>query len=344
MENNKKKKITIISTIVLLVVIIAGAVIYMAAWKNKKEEITVSDPANIIDRVRALQLTGGRLEVSEGEINGTLKTLISKPVEKGGVTVNGAYADIKNDSMTIYAPVRYKGMDLLPNITGKLRYENDKLIFDIASLKVGKLSLPKSILMEQLRNFSNEDINITGNSIEISKYLLPFNAKNIYIENDKLIAEVDKLNILKETSSGVNDAGKTTAPGQSTTQNAGTKNTSNSSSSTPKQTAGTDKKTDTSVPQSAKEMQTNTLKKVSSQLSGVIADVSTPKEKQMMKKIQNVVSEVSKNPSYPYQTQANEVKAWYSTLDPEAKERVKKAILNNVNPMEILKLVNIFGV
>lgn len=347
MENRNRKKLRVLLAVVVLAAFGIGAAVYLALWKNGAVTGEKSDPAALINRLRILQTTGGKLELSGEEINGVLKTLLNKPVEKGGAVISGAYADIKNGSITVYAPVKYKNMNLLPNIKGKIRFENEKVIFDIASVRVGKLSIPKSILLEQLRGFSNGDINVAGNSIEISKFLLPFNAKNIYLEDDKLVAEVDKLNILKEISAEKSDSNKNTNAGQSSknSSNTNSSNTAQNNSSQVQSGSGTGRNTEqTPVSESAKAAQADTLKKVSSQLNGVISSVSTTKEKQMIKKIQTVVNEVTKDPGYPYQKDANEVKVWYSTLQPEAKASVKDAILKNVSPMEILKLINIFGV
>lgn len=66
--------------------------------------------------------------------------------------------------------------------------------------------------------------------------------------------------------------------------------------------------------------------------------------KQIIKKIQTVIQEVAANPNYSYQSQANEVKAWYGSLQTDERNRITDAILNNVNLMDILKLINVFGV
>lgn len=332
-RKNKSKAIIIILAVIVLVI---GSAIYLALW-NKTPDVAEDKSFNLIDKLRTLQVNGGTLELTEDEVNSTLRTLVKKPIEKGGVIINGAFVNIGAKAMTLFAPIKYKGLNLLPNITGSIAYENDRLIYEITSVKIGKLGIPKSILLNKLKGYSNDDVVIDGSKIEISKFLLPFNAKNIYLSDNKIFADIAKLTQVITGSSGGNS--NTTKQGG---QSSGT--SSNKAANNANKTNSNASSNQTPYPVYPTASQVASLNKVSTQLNGVIADVKTDKEKQMIKKIQTVVKEVAENPNYSYQSQANEVKAWYSTLQPSEKSRLQDAVISNVNVTDILKLINIFGI
>lgn len=191
MENPKKRKLKIIMIICIVLAAVIGTTAYLV-FSNKTPDIAESESFDLSKRITDVKDNGGTLELSEGEVNTTIKTLIDKPIEKNGMIIKGAYVNIEDGEITLYAPINYKGMNILPNVTGNISFENDKLIYKIDSIKVGKLSMPKDVLINDLKNFSNEDVVIEGDRIEISRSLIPFNAENIYLSGDKVIADLNK--------------------------------------------------------------------------------------------------------------------------------------------------------
>lgn len=348
MEKKKKRKFKILVSILIIIILLVCTSAYLVFWDGTPD-IAENQSINLVEELRAKQVSGGTLEVTEGDLNSTFKNLFDKPVSKGGVTINGAYVRIGNNKLTLFAQIKYKNMSIVPNITGSIDYENDRLVFKISSVKLGKLSIPKSVLINRLKVYSSIDINIDENRIEISKFLLPFNTNDIYLSDGKIIAQIAKSPLLQVNAAAGNNSNNQNITVKKGEQNSVYKaeagyqkvNTSSGNNQSNK-----DSMANAQTPSTVKlpPAQLASLNRVSGQLNNVISDVHTDTEKQMMKKIQNVVRAVSADPNYAYQGQANEVKAWYISLKPEEKVRVKDAILNNVNVIEILKLVNIFGV
>lgn len=339
----KRKTVLIVLAVILVVF---GLTAVLAFWRSSPGTAENST-GSLIEEIRLLETSGGTLEISAGDINSTFKSILNNPIEKKGIIINGVYVDINGEKITLYVPIKYLGMNLVPNITGSIDYENDKLIYNIDSVRIGKLGLPKGILLNKLKNYSNDDITFSDNKIEISKYLLPFNAEDIYTADNKIIAVINKLVLSQENIDNSHAEGnnnRNSAVNTSGAANPGSAGNNSGNNSGNSNVQNTNPPEQNSNPPKLPESQVTALLNVSKQMNGVISSVKTSEEKQMMQKIQSVVSAVAANPNYPYKSEANSVKAWYGKLDSEAKRRVKKAILNNVNPIEILKLMNIFGV
>ncbi len=338
-RKNKKRELYIFISIIVLLSIILGTCTYLAFGDEiPKNMVSASSPSKVIDKIRETQVKGGKLEISPEELNGTISDILKKPITKKGVTIKGAYFDIKDNSMLIYIPIKYKNLNLLPNIKGNIEYKNDKLIFRISSIKLGKLKLPKGLLMSKLKKYSNEDVFIADDRIEVSKYILPFHAENIYIKDGKIDADIQALSAVVNTSVPAVDIKNGQNNNQSSIQN--NKQTSSASNSTAKNSNTVPVISQTGV----KSNYSKTLKEISGQLNGVMSSVNTKKEKQIISTIQSVVNKVSNNPNYPYQAEANWVKSTYKKLPTDGRSRVKSAILNNVDITKVLRLINIFGV
>lgn len=316
---------------------------YLAFWQGDYIEKSISSSKVLIEKMTAAQLEGEKLKITEQELNDTLQAIALSPIKSGSITVKGVYADISNKDITIYAPMNYKNIELLPNITGNLSYNNERLLFKIEAVKLGKLSIPKGLFINYIKNYSSEDINISNSGIEINSSLLPFKANDIYIEDEKLVVEVEKSRLSQlaedtEETGNDNEESKPNEEKEPADNNIYDKAQDNNF----KNNSKTD--TETSDKSNLKTSQKGSLQRVSSQLDDVVADMKTTKDKEMVRKIQSVIKKVAVNPDYSYTKELKEVKAWYNNLDSDEKNYVKNAVISNMDIIEILKLINIFGV
>lgn len=335
-----KRKLYIFLSCISILLITLGTCTYLAFGSSVPTHNNSTSPSAFLESIRKTQIKGGKLEITADEINGIISDIFKKPVTKKGITINGAYLDIKGSDIALYIPIKYKSFNLVPSIKGNMENKNDKLIYNITSVKLGKLCLPKSLVMDKLKKYSNEDVLIAKDRIEINKYILPFDVKNIYVKDGKITADIRGINTAESQPSNTTDSNASTKGNQNNISVSQTNPTSSKQqTNTIKDTSSTASSSTTSKSSNAK-----VLKEISGQLNGVLSSVQTSKEKQIILTIQSVINKVAGNPNYPYQAEVNWVKANYKKLPPSEQARVKSAIISNVDITKVLRLVYIFGV
>jgi hypothetical protein len=333
-----KRKLWILLFCIGILLITLGTCSYLAFGSKVPAGNMAASSSAILDSVRKIQAKGGKLEVTAEEINGVISDILKKPMIKKDITIKGVYLDIKNNDMVVYVSMKYKSFNLLPNIKGSIEYKNDKMIFRISAVRLGNLRLPCTLVMDRLKKYSNEDVSIEKDRIEVNKYVLPFNTKNIYIKDGKIVADIQRLNT------------DVLIPVQGKIQKSNTNNLSDlpDSKKTVKTSTSPIKNKNTAVLVSSltgsKSPNTKILKDISGQLNGALNSVQSSKEREIISTIQSVMNKVSSNPNYPYQAEANWVKSNYKKLPRDGQARIKGAILSNVDITKVFRLVNIFGI
>lgn len=86
------------------------------------------------------------------------------------------------------------------------------------------------------------------------------------------------------------------------------------------------------------------LSKVYSQLSGAAGSLPTAQERAVIERMLSTIGMMQSNPSYNYGGDEGAVKAIYSKLTPEQRNRVKSAIYSSVDSKTIVELRNAFGI
>lgn len=307
MTGVKKKLVYSAVIAVLLLGSVSAYLAYLILWNADFYAFKLHPASYVVDRVRATEKLGGTLEFGEADINGVLELYLKKiPLHKD-LTVTGMYARMSESKISFYMPVKYKGWGLLLYSEGQLLAEKDTLVYVPAKFKLGKLTLPVDFVLKRLSAYSNEDFVVKHyKSIHISKDVLPFNVNSLSIDRGKIVATIQKAQTEQP------------APGQSPTP-------------------------ENSNPTGGQANQEGLLQRASRQLGGVLADVKTSKEKEIIRKIQSVVGKMIQDPSYPYQAEADTVKAQYSSLSQEEKSDIKDAILNNMDTGTLKEIKAKFG-
>lgn len=332
-----RRKLWICLSCISILLITLGTCSYLAFGSKVPAGNISAYSSAILDNVRKIQSKGGKLEVTAGEINGVISDILKKPIIKKDITIKGVYLDIKSNDMVIYVSMKYKSFSLLPNIKGNIEYKNDKMIFRVSTVRLGRLRLPGTFIMDKLKKYSNEDISIEKDRIEVNKYVLPFNTKNIYIKDGKIVADIQCVNT------------DVLIPVQGKSKNNNTNNLLDLPDSKKVVKTSTsvivNKNTAVLVSSLAGSKSSNgkILKEISGQLNGALNSVQSSKEREIISTIQSVMNKVSNNPDYPYQAEANWVKSNYKKLPRDGQIRVKSAILSNVDITKVFRLINIFG-
>lgn len=305
----KVKRKILVSSLLAVSIIALGYLAYAALWGGDYLVFKVNSSTYVVDKVRAAEKQGGTLELGEADINGLLELYTKKGLGTDGVSIKGAYTHIAGGQMALYLPVTFHGLDFLLYAQGTVVYENEYITFVPAAFKVGKLELPKNYVMQELGRYLKGNITATPQGIAVSKKALPYDVTSLAVNGDKLAATI------KKTSSQAGPAAAPTAP-----------------STTPKQGSGNSA--------SARE---SLLKRTSSQLTAVYADVESSEGKEIIAKIQAVVNKMIQNPAYQYQPEADAVKSQYGKLQPEQKNDIKDAILMNMEIDTLRETKAVFG-
>lgn len=310
MEQRKKiKKKYIITAIVSFIVMALILTNYLFTWGANYFVFNVSPPAYTVIKVSNLEKTGGSIELTDGDINGLIGYIVKKGISKNGVKVDKIYSKINEDKLEFYCPAKVKFLKLMLYCSGDISYEKDKVKFVPLEFRIGKIKLSKSFVMNKLKNLSREGMEFTKDYITISSELIPFDFNGLNIKDNKLFADIKKVEIPVLT--GKTTTGKTTSGG-----------------STGGKTVNKE----------------DLLKKTSRQLSGVYAAVKSQKEKEIVSRIQSTINKMIANPSYQYQKDVEAVKAMKSKLTQSEKEDLQNAILDNMDTRTIKQMRATFGV
>lgn len=325
----KKKKIfTSILVIFIAIIGIIAAITSMIFHKYEAPKVEASNA--LIEKINDVQFRGGTIEITDDEINGQIKSLLTDGIKKDNIEIKEIFTDINENKLTIYSTVKYDKYVFYPNVSGEILYENDKLIFKPSKIRFGSLPLSKSKVLSEAGQYVKEGINITNDSVEIERSLLPLKIKSAKIENDKIKLEVEKLkltDIIFESNKTEENKETTNKPDNKTNQ---------PSVDTAKTTTKTNTKT-------SKSSVASSLLKISGQLNKVNSALSSSKQKQIITSIQSTLKRVADNPDYQYKKDAAAVQSIYSSLSNKERSELKTALLKNVDMTTVVKLINIFG-
>jgi hypothetical protein len=336
MVKKSRKRFSILLAILALLTFTAGYLVYAAMWGTNNKQITSNSPSEVMDKIKNAQTKVGVLELVEEDINAVTKKYVDKGITKGDITVKDMYTEISEGKIKSYALVEYKNMEVLLSSVGTVTYENNKVIYKPEGFKLGKLSLPKSIIMDKIQEFSSEDIKVLDDRIEVDKEIFPFDIESLNIRDDKIVAQIKKINtsmIFSPISVGDNGSQKQPTNKQQSIQS----NDNNSSKVTNDKAASPSKP----VVNQEVEKRRTLLKKISSQLSAARGDVGGAKERAVISTAISAVNQMAQNPSGGIITGG--LQSQYGKLTPEEKSRVKTAIFNNVDMRAASELANLFG-
>jgi hypothetical protein len=339
---SKRRSLYIVSIILIFIVSGLAYAAYAAFSGTDNKTVKSSNPATVIDKVKTAQLKGGTLELTEEDLNAVVKPIVNRGIQKGNITVKDAYVDIVDGKVGVYALTKYNNTEVLLNTVGEVKIEGDKVVFTPASFKAGKLALPKALVMDQLKKFSNDTAVITEDRIEIPKEKLPLNIESLSVGEDKIITQVKKFNT-SSIFSPIVDENKT-ADNKAVEDPKGTSNSTIQNNQGKQSSSKVSKNQSTaknSTLNASIEKRRVLLKKISSQLSAARGAVSGSQEKAVISTAISAVNKMAQNPAGGIIT--NGLRSKYNQLTPEQKSRVKTAIFNNVDMGAAAELAKLFG-
>jgi hypothetical protein len=344
MKIKNKKVMTILAALVVCVIVICGIFFSMLFYNSSYSAKEVKVSSTLVDRVRAAQLSGGKLELSTEDLNQIVSMYLKKGQTMGGITVKGVSVDIlKNHDLEVLIPIQYKGINVLLSSEGSLYYKNNNVEYSPLYFKVGKISLPKNFVLNKLVSKLKDKITIDNGTVVINKSIIPVQVSSLVVGTDKismnieknaaLAAAENKLKSITSTMKDINNAANITgaAKGASTANSTASaqenamqgKNTSTAAAS------GTQK-----TPQQTSQMDA-ALSRINGGLNAAMGSVSTGGQQAVLSAMEAAISSMKGNPSANPYAYAGGVRAQYEKLPLAQKAQLKAAIFSNVNGSDI---------
>ena len=148
------KRNKLIGVLIILVGILA-VFAYMILY-NGGISIRKTTTTEVIGKLAKVQITGGEFELTQKNMDELSNLYFAKPITKGNITLNGVNVEILNDELLINAPIKYRNLNLLFSSKGKVSVLNGKVTYDVDNFKIGKLRLPKRIVLSQIIKLNNK--------------------------------------------------------------------------------------------------------------------------------------------------------------------------------------------
>ena len=187
-----KKNKLIWALIILLgaLAVFAYSVLYNGGVVLKKTNST-----EVISKLKNIQEKGGEFELTQKDIDEVSNLYFANAKSKGDITLQGINMEMLNDELLIQAPISYKKLNLLFSSRGKLTFTNGEIAYAAENFKIGKLSLPKSLVVSQISKLNNEKIYTEDNLIKINPTVFPFKINNLKLIDNKIVGTAEKLDI-----------------------------------------------------------------------------------------------------------------------------------------------------
>lgn len=192
-RNKKLKKIK-----GMLSLIIALGILAFLAYQilyNGGVVVKRTDSTEVTTKLKYIMVKGGEFQLNQKDIDELSNLYFPKPINKGNATVQGVNVDMVNSELLIEAPIRYNNLNLLLSSRGKISFSNGKIAYVADNFKIGKLALPKSLIISQIKKQNNKVFYVEDNLIKIKESALPFKITNLKIVNDKMVGTAEKPDI-----------------------------------------------------------------------------------------------------------------------------------------------------
>ena len=190
-KKSKKSKGTLVFIILLAALaLLVYSVLYTGGVVLKK-----TDSTEVINKIKVIQIKGGEFELNQEDVDQISNLYFASPKNKGDITLKGANIEILKDELLIEAPISYKNINLLLSSTGKISISNGDIVYDADNFKIGKLTLPKSMVISQILKNANESFYVEDNLIKIKGSAVQFKMTDLKILDSKIVGTAEKMDI-----------------------------------------------------------------------------------------------------------------------------------------------------
>lgn len=186
----KSKGIYVLIILLAALGLLAYSVLYTGGVVLKK-----TDSTEVINKLKVIQIKGGEFELNQEDVDELSNLYFGSPKNKGDIAVEGANIEILKDKLLIEAPISYKNTNLLFSSTGKISFSNGEIVYDADNFKIGKLTLPKNMVISQISKNTNESFYVEDNLIKIKDSAIPLKMKDLKIVDSKIVGTAEKMDI-----------------------------------------------------------------------------------------------------------------------------------------------------
>lgn len=190
-ENKKLRKKIIIGTLIILLG--ATAVFSYLILYNNGLVFKKTASSDIIDKLKDIQGKGGKFELTQNDIDELSKLL--RPETKGNITLKGVNIEIVKDELVIKVPIKYRKVNLLFSSKGKINFTDEKFTYTAENFKIGKITIPKKIVLSQISKTNNESVYTENNSIKINPSVIPFKVNSLKVKDNKISGTATKQDV-----------------------------------------------------------------------------------------------------------------------------------------------------
>lgn len=320
------KKIGIIIFSVIIAALLGSSYFLITADLNIKQG-NQSDPESILKKIEAVQLQGGKLEITQEDINYAVSFYKKNILNEGNYPLKDIIVNI-NNSITVYCPALYKGHKIWLSVQGYLFMDNNQLKYIPDKFKAGNFPISKGIVMSYLKKYKFKDLEFTDTYIAISSSKLPFKLNSIQIINNRILMDVPKL-AFDSTTENYN----LMAPLKT-----------NEIKTNPSESELPDASSPNSY--SSGKVASSKVSKLAGSLIGQLNSASrqcaNSRERAVIRAAVHSINKLASDPSYSHIKAKGSVRAAYSKLSAEEKKELKKILMKNVdadNAMQIMSLI-----
>jgi len=180
---------------VLFILLGALAVFTYSILYNGRVTLKKTNSTEVIQKLKGIQVEGGEFELTQNDINELSSIYFSKSKNKGDITLRGVNIELLNGELLIEAPIIYKNLNLLLSSMGIMNFSNGQIVYVADNFKIGKLIVPKNLVISQISKLKNKIFYTEDNLIKINPSILPFKIENFKIVDNKIQVTAKKLDI-----------------------------------------------------------------------------------------------------------------------------------------------------
>lgn len=337
-------KYRVFNLLIIFTCIICGitlVIIKSLLWTDNNIQSVTKASYSSQETEKALDKSSDLLYLDTDNINILIQAYVKEFKTDGKLQIGVPHIDVKESKLFCYAPVRYGSLQLLASCVGTLKLQNDNFVFEPQSFKIGKVSLPKKLIMKNLKSYSKGNINIDDTYINVKKAILPISVSGLVVDGNTIAVKLNKA----DTSSPLENSIKIPNSQNSAASEKNDDKKSNSKSSSPIEKSiqnSTPKAPEIQEKQQA-NLQSELLLKTSNQLRAVYTAVKTSDEKKLILLIQNTVTKLIENSSINISETTTEVIKQYSKLTETERTDLKNSLLSHMEYSTLVELKSKFG-
>ncbi|KGK89551.1 hypothetical protein [Clostridium sp. HMP27] len=180
----------------LTLIIIALLVIGFVALAFNKQGYTINNSSaeGVINKITVAEKEEKAIALTKDEINSLFSMVYKNPKQKGDVIIKTPQVDLEEDKVIAKIPVTYKSMEVVLWTKGSVSQNGEHIIYSPDSFKVGKLTVPKAVVISKLKSkLKDENIIIEDYNILVNKKAFPFFVADINVGNNTMNIKISKI-------------------------------------------------------------------------------------------------------------------------------------------------------